>query len=66
MEQQYDRRFIVLEHQYGRRDVMWIPLYDYRRYVMDVKITQVERGWNTPIPFLLVLQFRYRCLLWQT
>ena len=38
-------------------------LYDYRRHVMDVKITQVEIGWNTPIPFALVLQFRYRCLL---
>ena len=38
-------------------------LYDYRRHVMDVKITQVEIGWNIPIPFPLVLQFRYSCLL---
>ena len=37
-------------------------LYDYRRFVMDVKITQVGIGWNTPIPLPLVLQFRYRSL----
>ena len=38
-------------------------LYDYRCFVMDVKIPQVGIGWNNPIPLSPVLQFRYRSLL---